>query len=134
MENIDILEFNFIGSEDRGYLIALEENKNIPFDIKRVYYTYNVPKGVKRGFHAHKNLEQVLVCLNGSIKVKCDYGTLEKTYVLDNPSKGLYIRNNVWREIYDYSEDAVLVVLASQLYSEDDYIRDYSEFIESISN
>lgn len=129
MKNCYMIDFNSIGNDEMGYLISLEENKNIPFDVKRVYYTYGVPANTERGFHAHKNLEQVLVCTNGSLKVKCFDGVNEEIYILDNPSKGLYMSNAIWRIIYEYSENAVLMVLASQYYSEDDYIRNYDEFL-----
>ena len=78
MKNCYIIDFNSIGDEQRGYLVSLEENKNIPFSVKRVYYTYGVPTDAQRGFHAHKNLEQVLVCTSGSLKVKCFDGKNEK--------------------------------------------------------
>ena len=129
MKKYYYIEFNKIGNSEIGYLTALEENKNIPFDIKRVYYTYGVPINKKRGFHAHKNLEQVLICINGSVNVKCFDGKEEKIYLLDKPNEGLYIGTMVWREMYDYEENTVLMVLASELYDEDDYIRDYEKFI-----
>jgi len=129
MKNCYIIDFNSIGNDDRGYLVSLEENKNIPFNVKRVYYTYGVPCDVKRGFHAHKNLQQVLLCTNGSLKVRCFDGIDEEIFILDSPSKGLYIDSMVWREIYDYSEGSVLMVLASEYYIEDDYIREYKKFV-----
>jgi dTDP-4-dehydrorhamnose 3,5-epimerase-like enzyme len=129
VENCYILDFNSIGNKKIGYLVALEENKNIPFDVKRVYYTYGVPSSVERGFHAHKKLDQVLVCVNGSLIVKCFDGNKENTFVLDSPNKGLYIGNMIWREMRNYSEDTVLMVLASEYYSEEDYIRKYNEFL-----
>ena len=132
MENCRLLKFNCIGSRDRGYLVPIEENKNIPFEIKRVYYTFGVPTDVERGFHAHKNLEQVLICVNGSFKVECFDGKNIEVYELNSQDEGLYIGNLVWREIYDYSEDSVLISLASKYYSEEDYIRDYSEFIKTV--
>ncbi len=128
--NCYILSFDEIGNMEIGYLTSLESLKNIPFDIKRVYYTYDVPAKIKRGFHAHKKLEQVLICVNGSIKVKCFNGKEEKIYSLDKPNEGLYIGPMIWREIYDYSENTVLMVLASELYDEDDYIRNYDEFVK----
>lgn len=127
--NCYILSFDEIGNIEIGYLTSLESLKNIPFDIKRVYYTYDVPVKIKRGFHSHKKLEQVLICVNGSIKVKCFDGQEEKVYLLDKPNEGLYIGPMIWREMYDYAENTVLMVLASELYDEDDYIRDYEKFI-----
>lgn len=132
MENCRLLKFNCIGSRDRGYLVPIEENKNIPFEIKRVYYTFGVPTDVERGFHAHKDLEQVLICVNGSFKVKCFDGKNKEVYELNSKDEGLYIGNLVWREICDYSENSVLLSLASKYYSEEDYIRDYSEFIKKV--
>lgn len=130
MNNCYILDFNYIGNDNTGYLVALEENKNIPFDIRRVYYTYNVPDNIKRGFHAHKNLQQVLVCLYGSLKVKCFDGKEEVIYELNKRDKGLYIGAMIWHEMFDYDDNTVLMVLASDLYNEDDYIRNYNEFLD----
>ena len=118
--------------DDRGMLVALEENKEIPFEIKRVYYMYDTKKDVHRGFHAHKSLEQILICIHGSCKVLLDNGTEKKIVSLEKPYEGLYIANNMWREMYDFSEDAVLMVLASEYYKEEDYIRDYNEFLRMV--
>ena len=119
--------------DDRGQLVALEEFKDIPFRIKRVYYMYDTKPGVRRGFHAHKKLEQILICIHGSCKILMDNGKEKKVVSLEKPYEGLYISNDIWREMYDFSEDAVLMVLASEVYNEDDYIRDYDEFLKSIS-
>ena len=118
--------------DDRGMLVALEENKDIPFLIRRVYYMYDTGKGVRRGFHAHKSLEQILICIHGSCKVLLDNGEEQKIVPLEKPYEGLYISNAMWREMYDFSEDAVLMVLASDFYKEEDYIRDYDEFLHYI--
>ena len=115
--------------DDRGQLIALEEYKDIPFEIKRVYYMYDTKSDVVRGFHAHKSLEQILICVSGSCKVRLDNGKEKKDVFLEKPYEGLYVANNIWREMYDFSEDAVLMVLASDYYKEEDYIRDYDTFI-----
>ena len=120
--------------DDRGDLVAIEACKDIPFEIKRVYYMYRTPKNTRRGYHAHKNLEQVLVCVSGSCKVLLDDGNEQCEVVLDKPYEGLYVGNSMWREMYDFSDDAVLMVLASEYYSEDDYIRDYSEFQNKINS
>ncbi len=120
--------------DDRGQLVALEEHKDIPFEIKRVYYMYDTTEGVRRGFHAHKSLEQILICIHGSCKILMDNGVEKKIVPLEKPYEGLYISNNIWREMYDFSEDAVLMVLASDFYTEDDYIRDYDEFLKFVSN
>ena len=118
--------------DDRGQLVALEELKDIPFKIKRVYYMYDTAEGVVRGNHAHKSLEQILICIHGSCKIELDNGREKKVVPLEKPYEGLYVSNTMWREMYDFSPDAVLMVLASELYDEADYIRDYDEFLEYI--
>lgn len=117
----------------RGQLVALEEKKEIPFDIKRVYYIYDTLKGVRRGFHAHKSLKQLLICVHGSCKVLLDDGTEKEIVLLDKPYEGIFIESNMWREMYDFSPDAVLLVLASEIYDESDYIRDYDKFLEYVN-
>lgn len=118
--------------DDRGQLIALEEYGDIPFQIRRVYYMYGTKSGVIRGCHAHKKLEQILICIHGSCKVLLDNGREKKKVFLERPYEGLYVSNNIWREMYDFSEDAVLLVLASDYYEENDYIRDYNKFLSFI--
>jgi RimJ/RimL family protein N-acetyltransferase len=130
---VKILDFSVI-SDDRGSLVALEQHKNIPFDIKRVYYIYNTSKDVRRGFHAHKELQQVLIAVNGSCRVLLDDGKESVEVELNSPAKGLFVDKLVWREMYDFSDDLVLMVLASDYYNEGDYIRDYDEFIEIVSD
>lgn len=116
----------------RGMLVALEENKEIPFSIKRVYYMYDTLLDVVRGYHAHKSLQQILICVHGSCKIRLDDGRDKGVVTLDNPSEGIYVGNNMWREMFDFSPDAVLMVLASELYDEKDYIRDYNEFLKFV--
>lgn len=118
--------------DERGQLVALEERKDIPFEIRRVYYMYDTGKGVRRGFHAHKSLEQILICIHGKCKILLDNGKEKKIVCLEKPYEGLYISNDMWREMYDFSEDAVLLVLASDFYNEHDYIRNYNEFLKFI--
>lgn len=118
----------------RGQLVALEEKKEIPFDIKRVYYIYDTLSGVRRGFHAHKSLKQLLICVHGSCKVLLDDGHEKETVVLDKPYEGIFIQSNMWREMYDFSPDAVLLVLASEVYDESDYIRDYNRFLQYVES
>lgn len=118
--------------DDRGMLVALEQLKNIPFDIRRVYYMYDTKPGVTRGYHAHKTLKQILICVKGSCKIRLDDGVNKETISLSDPSIGLYLESNIWREMYDFSEDAVLMVLASEVYDETDYIRNYEKFIEYV--
>ena len=118
--------------DDRGQLVAIEAAREIPFGVKRVYYIYDTLPGVRRGFHAHRNLEQILVCVHGSCKIHLDDGRETAEVLLDNPNTGLYISNDMWREMYDFSPDAVLLVLASEHYDEADYIRDYDKFLELV--
>lgn len=130
--NKNELKFQPHGDE-RGQLIAIEQLKDIPFEIKRMYYMYDTTEGVTRGHHAHKNLQQVLICVHGSCKICLDNGTEKEVIILDKPDKGLYVSNNMWREMFDFSPDAVLMVLASELYDESDYIRDYDEFLAFVN-
>ena len=118
--------------DERGQLIALEEYNDIPFHIKRVYFMYDTIPGVIRGKHAHKSLQQILVCVHGSCKIKLDNGREKKVVVLEKPYEGLYVANNMWREMYDFSPDAVLMVFASEVYDESDYIRNYDEFLQFV--
>ena len=131
---MQVIKYSFQPHGDqRGQLIALEDFKDIPFAIKRVYYMYATKEGVVRGHHAHKKLQQILVCVHGSCKIKLDNGLEKKIVYLEKPYEGLYIANDMWREMYDFSADAVLMVFASEFYDESDYIRDYNEFLEFTS-
>lgn len=125
---IKIIEFPMLGDE-RGSLLSLESNKNIPFDIKRVYYIFKTVKGVSRGFHAHKALKQVAVAVSGSCRFVLDDGVDKADVILDVPTRGLLIESFMWREMHDFSDDCVLMVLADQLYDESDYIRKYEDFL-----
>lgn len=125
---IDFQKYN----DDRGNLVVAEFEKEIPFTVKRVYYIYGVSGDKKRGFHSHKSLEQIYICINGSCKVKLFDGKDEETVTLGDPSQGLYLGHNIWREIFDFDENAVLLVLASDVYRESDYIRDLTEFKNSL--
>jgi len=129
MSLIQLINFNQLG-DDRGSLVALESTKNIPFDIKRIYYIFDTKADVSRGFHAHKALQQVAICLKGSCKFMLTDGKVREEVVLNNPATGLVIGNMMWREMHEFSEDCVLLVLASEYYDEQDYIRDYSRFLE----
>ncbi|MBQ3384057.1 MAG: WxcM-like domain-containing protein [Erysipelotrichaceae bacterium] len=120
--------------DDRGQLVALEQFKDIPFSVKRVYYMYDTTPGVTRGKHAHKCLQQIMICIHGSCKVLLDNGEEREIVVLDKPNEGILISNDIWREMYDFSPDAVLMVLASELYDESDYIRDYEQFLKYRNN
>lgn len=113
-----------------GHLTPIEGNVDIPFSIKRVYYITDVEQGVTRGFHSHRKLHQVLICLNGSVKIRIKNPSEEEIVELNNPSIGLYIGPYVWREMFDFSEGSVLLVLASEYYDENDYIRNYDFYLE----
>lgn len=129
--NVQLLKLQSHGDK-RGCLIALEQENNIPFEIKRIYYMFNTVKAVRRGFHAHKTLKQVAIAVRGSCKFHLDDGSDKTEILLDKPSVGLLIDSFVWREMYDFSEDCVLMVLADQTFNEDDYIRDYDCFIKEL--
>lgn len=131
---MEVIQYSFTRHGDgRGQLIAVEAERDIPFPIRRVYYMYGVGKGVRRGFHAHKRLEQILICMHGSCKILLDDGKERVTVPLERPDTGLYIGNAVWREMFDFSPDAVLAVLASEVYDEADYIRDYDQFLNYLT-
>jgi dTDP-4-dehydrorhamnose 3,5-epimerase-like enzyme len=129
----ELIDFNILGDE-RGSLIAIEEGYNIPFDIKRVYYIFDTKKNVTRGYHAHKNLKQMAISVKGSCTFILDNGSIKEEIKLDNPKQGLYLEGLIWREMKDFSEDCVLLVLASEHYDENDYIRDYNNFLEVVKN
>lgn len=128
-----ILDFKVHG-DHTGQLVALEKGEDFPFDIKRVYYIWGTEPHITRGNHAHKQLEQVIVCTSGS----CDFvlddgkGRVEKVH-LDNPAQGLYIKSNIWRQFTNFSRDCVVMVLASEHYKEEDYIRNYDKFVKEVN-
>ena len=134
MNMIQWIDFQSLGDE-RGSLVAVEigMDKAVPFDIKRIYYIYHTAEHVSRGYHAHKKLKQVAVCLSGKCRMVLDDGTNREEVWLDCPTKGLVIEEVVWREMHDFSPDCVLLVLASEHYDEGDYIRDYEDFIRQVS-
>lgn len=117
-----------------GALTAIEGAQDIPFEVRRVYYETDVPQGVTRGFHSHRQLEQVLLCLHGSIKIRVKTPWEEEVVPLSENSNGLYIGHMVWREMFDFSPGAVLLVLASEHYTEADYIRDEHEYLTEASS
>lgn len=131
--NITLIKLKSCGDE-RGSLIALEEDINVPFSIKRVYYMFSTVKDVRRGFHAHKSLKQVAIAVRGSCKFLLDDGTERIEVTLEHPEQGLLIESFIWREMFDFSEDCVLMVIADQLYDEADYVRDYEEFKMMVDN
>jgi dTDP-4-dehydrorhamnose 3,5-epimerase-like enzyme len=131
---INWIEFQTLGDE-RGGLVALEigMEKNVPFEIKRVYYIFHTAAGVSRGFHAHHNLRQVAICVAGKCRMVLDDGNTREEAWLNSSTKGLLIEKMVWREMHDFSDDCVLLVLASEHYDEADYIRDYEDFLSSVN-
>ena len=116
--------------DERGSLISLESNKNIPFDIKRVYYIFKNGADVIRGQHAHKKLKQIYIVVSGSCKVILDDGNKKEIITLDNPDIGMVFDSIIWRELFDFSQDCVLMVLADDFYDEEDCIRNYEEFLK----
>ncbi|RYL95742.1 WxcM-like domain-containing protein [Sporolactobacillus sp. THM7-4] len=128
MYNCALLKFKDIASHD-GHLSSIEEKIDVPFKIKRVYYITGVGQEAERGFHAHKKLQQVLICLNGSIKIRIKNPIEEETVQLNNPATGLYIGPLVWHEMFDFTKESVLLVVASEHYAEEDYLRDYNHYL-----
>ncbi|MBS97267.1 MAG: dTDP-6-deoxy-3,4-keto-hexulose isomerase [Oceanospirillaceae bacterium] len=134
MNLVNWIEFQSLG-DARGSLVAIEIGleKSIPFEIKRVYYIYRTESGVTRGHHAHKKLRQVAICMNGKCRVVLDNGKSREEVWLKSPTEGLLIEEMTWRELYDFSDDCVLLLLASEHYDESDYIRDYDRFLEELN-
>ena len=124
-----VMELDKHHSERRGNLTVVENGKTLPFNSKRVYYLYDVPGGESRGAHAHKTLEQLIVAASGSFKVSLDDGVNKKTFFLNRPYQGLYVKPGLWRDLEDFSSGAVCMVLASEVYQPEDYIRDYDAFL-----
>lgn len=116
-------------ADPRGNLTFIEENRHAPFEMRRVYYLYDVPGGETRGGHAHKKLEQLLIAASGSFDVVLDDGTQRQRFVLNRSHYGLYIPRMVWRELENFSSGSVCLVIASEYYDEDDYYRDFDEFL-----
>lgn len=129
MFNVGMFKFKQY-TDKYGSLVPVEMSQDIPFSVKRIYYIYNVPGQIRRGFHSHKQLHQILICVSGSVKILVKTPQEEQVVMLDEPSQGLYIGPLVWREMYDFSDNAVLLVLASEHYDEDDYIRNYDMYLQ----
>ena len=121
-------------SNRKGNLTVVENGITIPFDVKRVYYLYDVPGGESRGAHAHRDLEQFIVAASGSFNVTLDDGRCKRTFFLNRPYQGLYVKPGMWRDLEDFSSGAVCMVLASDVYRVEDYIRDYDEFLTYRNN
>ena len=125
-------EFPLLGDE-RGSLVVMDKQSGVPFSAKRVYYLFGTVQGASRGFHAHKKLHQIAVCISGRCRMVLDDGVVREDVWLDSPTFGVDLPPMLWHEMYDFSSDCVLLVLASDDYDEVDYIRDYSEFKKSFS-
>ena len=130
--NYKLIDLKVYG-DDRGKLISLESKKNIPFEIKRVYWIFDTLPNEARGFHAHKNMEQIIVAMDGACQFVLDDGFLKKTIWLNRPDKGLYIGKNMWREMRNFSYGCKLMVLASGYYDEKEYIRNYDDFKKGVN-
>ena len=126
---IDFVQFQLRG-DDRGALVVLEDQKEVPFPIRRVYYVFGTKKDIRRGFHAHKALHQLAIVVKGSCRFHLADGTDTAEVLLDDPAKGLLLPPMLWHEMYDFSEDCVLMVLADAHYDESDYIRDHNNFLK----
>lgn len=124
-----IIELKEFGDE-RGLLTVVEANKTIPFEIKRIFYIYRTEQEIRRGYHGHYKTRQALICISGTCKIHLDNTKRKEEVLLDAPTKVLILEPNDWHEMYDFSEDCVLLVLASHLYDSEDYIRDYDKFLE----
>lgn len=125
-----MLELDRHHSDRKGNLTVVENGLTLPFDVKRVYYLYDVPGGENRGSHAHKNLSQLIIAASGSFTVSLDDGKCKRSFFLNRPYQGLYVKPGLWRDLVDFSSGAVCMVLASDIYKKDDYIRDYEEFLD----
>ncbi len=129
-----LVELDKHHSDRKGNLTVVENGKDLPFDVKRVYYLYDVPGGESRGSHAHRNLNQLIIAASGSFTVTLSDGVKKKSFFLNCPYKGLLVRPGMWRDLDDFSSGAVCMVLASEVYKAEDYIRDYNEFLEFRKN
>lgn len=125
-----IIDLGKIEGERRGSITVVENGGALPFDTRRVYYLYDVPGGSSRGAHAHKALSQLIIAASGSFRVTLDDGRSRRTYFLNRPYQGLLVRPGIWRDLDDFSSGAVCMVLASDVYQKEDYIRDYSSFLK----
>lgn len=116
--------------DERGALSVLEQGDTVPFDISRAFYIYDVPAGASRGEHAHRRTEQFFIAVAGDVDIRLDDGQLEEEHHLSDATTGLYVPAGIWGTMSDFSDDAILLVLASEPYDEDEYIRDYGEYLD----
>ena len=125
-----VIELNKHHSDRKGNLTVVQNGLTVPFDVKRVYYLYDVPGGESRGSHAHRELSQLIVAASGSFRVVLDDGSVKRSFILNRPYQGLLVKPGIWRDLDDFSSGAVCMVLASEVYQPEDYIRDYDEFLK----
>lgn len=125
-----IIELDKHHSNRKGNLTVVENGKTLPFDVKRVYYLYDVPGGEERGAHAHRDLNQLIIAASGSFTVTLDDGKCKRSFFLNRPYQGLYVKPGMWRDLVDFSSGAVCMVLASDVYKPEDYIRDYDSYLK----
>ena len=133
MKKAQLIEFKQMG-DDRGHLVVIESGKDIAFDIKRVFYIYGSDPGVVRGSHANRKSQFVLVNVSGTSKVKVDYGTSTEVFDLNRAHIGVYIPEMIWKDMYDFSSNSVLLVLSSEHYDGSEYIRDLENYYEEVKN
>lgn len=131
--NYKLIDLSVRG-DNNGHLLACEYTKNCPFDVKRVFWIFDTKPGIVRGSHANRNSEFLLVAINGSCKIKVDDGKNQEIVTLNNPHTGLYLNKMMWKEMYDFSYNAILLVLTNTLYDEKEYIRNYDEFLKEVNN
>lgn len=131
MQGYRVIDFE-IHPDERGKLTSLSSSKEIPFEIKRLYYTWDMPKEAIRGGHAHRNLDEVVICLHGFCDFVLDDGKETLTIHLDRPNKGIYIPAHLWRDFRNFSSDCVVILMASDYFHPEDHIKDYNEFLELI--
>ena len=130
VNDCSVIELSRHHSDRKGTISVVQNGDTVPFNVKRVYYLYDVPGGESRGSHAHRELSQLIVAASGSFRVTLDDGDVKRSFVLNRPYQGLYVAPGIWRDLDDFSSGAVCMVLASDVYRAEDYIRDYDEFLE----
>ena len=130
VNDCSVIELSRHHSDRKGTISVVQNGDTVPFNVKRVYYLYDVPGGESRGSHAHRELSQLIVAASGSFRVTLDDGHVKQSFVLNRPYQGLYVAPGIWRDLDDFSSGAVCMVLASDVYRAEDYIRDYDEFLE----
>ncbi len=129
-----IIELDKHHSDRKGNLSVVVNSSTLPFDVKRAFYLYDIPAGESRGAHAHKELHQFIIAASGSFSITLDDGKTKRTFLLNRPNLGLYIYPGIWNSLSDFSSGAICLVLTSDIYKEEDYIRDYDEFIRFRTN